>query len=77
MAAETIPPLQVPRLDQTAVTRDATISVLAGRYGEDWPIGEMLRTGQRSLDGKRVYIMDYPLRLFVFNEDEGKTLTAA
>jgi hypothetical protein len=36
----------------------------------DWPIGEMLRTGQRSLDGKRVYILDYPLRLYVFNEDD-------
>jgi len=36
----------------------------------DWPIGEMLRTGQRSLDGKRVYILDYPLRLYVFNEED-------
>jgi hypothetical protein len=36
----------------------------------DWVLGEMLRTGQRSLDGKRVYILDYPLRLFVFNEDD-------
>lgn len=36
----------------------------------DWAVEEMLRTGQRSLDGKRVYILDYPLRLYVFNEED-------
>lgn len=37
----------------------------------DWAIAEMLRTGQRSLDGQRVYILDYKLNLYVFDEAAG------
>lgn len=37
----------------------------------DWTISEMLRTGQRSLDGKRVYILDYQLNLYLFDETDG------
>jgi hypothetical protein len=40
-----------------------------------WTIAEMLRTGQCSLDGKRCYILDYPLNLYVF-DDEARTFTS-
>lgn len=40
----------------------------------DWQIVEMLRTGQWSLDHKHLYILDYPLNLYVF-DDEAETFT--
>jgi hypothetical protein len=39
-----------------------------------WTIAEMLRTGQCSLDKKRCYILDYPLNLYLF-DDEARTFT--
>ena len=39
-----------------------------------WTIAEMLRTGQCSLDKKRCYILDYPLNLYLF-DDESRTFT--
>lgn len=41
----------------------------------DWPVAEMLRTGQWSLDGDRFYALDYQLRLYVF-DDSARTFTA-
>jgi hypothetical protein len=40
----------------------------------DWPIAEMLRTGQWSIDHKHLYILDYPMNLYMFN-DEDRTFT--
>lgn len=38
----------------------------------DWPVPQMLRTGQWSMDKKHLYILDYPLNLYLYN-DENRT----
>jgi hypothetical protein len=40
----------------------------------DWPIAEMLRTGAWSPDHKHLYILDYPLNLYLF-DDTNKAFT--
>jgi hypothetical protein len=36
----------------------------------DWQIAEMLRTGQWSLDHKHLYLLDYPMNLYMFNDQD-------
>jgi len=40
----------------------------------DWQIAEMLRTGQWSMDHQHLYILDYPMNLYMFN-DQDRTFT--